>query len=64
MTLHRIAMLARLALNIFAVAFALQCSQAQQPHATQPARHPLDLTVVKPEYRSASHPSAWSGFTR
>ena len=46
---HRIASLARLALFTIAIAFALQSSQAQQPYATPPSRHTLDLTVSKPE---------------
>jgi len=46
---HRIASLARLALFTIAIAFALQSSKAQQPYATPPSRHTLDLTVSKPE---------------
>ena len=46
---HRIASLARVVLFTIAIAFALQSSQAQQPHATPQSRHTLDLTVTKPE---------------
>jgi CubicO group peptidase (beta-lactamase class C family) len=49
MTSHRIAFVGRLALFTFAVAFALRSTHAQQPHTAPPARHALDLTVVKPE---------------
>jgi len=47
MTPHRFAVLVCTTLAAFAV--TLQSSQAQQPHPSQPAKHTLDLTVVKPE---------------
>ena len=49
MTSHRIARITHLTIYTFVVAFSLRSTQAQQPHTASPARHTLDLTLVKPE---------------